>query len=65
MHLFVYALSHWLTCRRGATAIEYALIAGGISVGALVAILLVGDSLKTLFGDTATGVTGQMESRVN
>jgi pilus assembly protein Flp/PilA len=35
----------------GATAIEYALIAGGISIGILVAVTSVGTTMNTLYYD--------------
>jgi Flp pilus assembly pilin Flp len=37
--------------RKGTTAIEYALIAGGISIAILAVVVQVGDSMKTLFYD--------------
>jgi pilus assembly protein Flp/PilA len=51
--------ANFLTCalRRfarqdcGATAIEYALIAGGISIGILVAVTSVGSTMNTLYYD--------------
>lgn len=35
----------------GATAIEYGLIAAGISLGIMAAVYAFGDDLETLFGD--------------
>jgi Flp pilus assembly pilin Flp len=37
--------------RRGATAIEYALIAGGVSIVIAVGVTSIGNSLKTLYFD--------------
>ncbi len=37
----------------GATAIEYALIAGGVGLAILAAVGLIGDELATLFNDLA------------
>ena len=37
----------------GATAIEYALIAGGIALAILVSVGLIGDELAALFNDLA------------
>ncbi len=37
----------------GATAIEYALIAGGIALAIIVSVGLIGDQLATLFNDLA------------
>lgn len=41
---------------RGATAIEYGLIAGGISLAIALAVFLLGDSLETMFGSLATAL---------
>ena len=40
----------------GATAIEYALIAGGISIGILVAVTSVGQTLNTVYYDKLLGL---------
>ncbi len=39
----------WMQDRRGATAIEYGLLAGGIALAILIAVNLLGDNLYTLF----------------
>ncbi len=41
---------------RGATAIEYGLIAAGIAVGISAVVFLFGDDLATLFSDMSTKV---------
>jgi pilus assembly protein Flp/PilA len=41
----------------GATAIEYGLIAAGISIAILVAVQLLGGQLTNLFGALTTAVT--------
>jgi pilus assembly protein Flp/PilA len=41
---------------RGATAIEYGLIAAGIAVGISAVVFAFGDDLSTLFGDMQTQV---------
>lgn len=41
---------------RGATAIEYGLIAAGIAVGISVVVFAFGDDLATLFSDMSTKV---------
>jgi len=42
---------------KGATAIEYALIAGGLSIVILTAVIALGDTVKTdLFGKVATAL---------
>ena len=43
---------------RGATAIEYGLIAGLVAVAIITALSLRGGSLDTLFSDVATQVDG-------
>ena len=48
-------LSAAVNCKRGATAIEYGLIAAGIAVVILVGINLVGTRLETLFNTTIAG----------
>ncbi len=40
--------------RSGTTAIEYALIAGGISIVIVVLVTQIGDNMKTLFYDKIT-----------
>lgn len=39
----------WFCCKGGATAIEYGLIAGGISLAIVGAVFLFGDDLESLF----------------
>jgi pilus assembly protein Flp/PilA len=41
---------------RGATAIEYALIAAGIALVIIASLTLVGDDLKALFAKVSTGL---------
>ena len=41
---------------KGATAIEYGLIAALIAVAAITAMTRVGDALETTFGDAATAL---------
>lgn len=45
----------WLHCRNGTTAIEYALIAAGISLAILVAVFAFGDDMQTLLYDDLAG----------
>lgn len=42
--------------RRGATAIEYGLIAAGIAVAIITVISTVGSNLNTMFGSIASAV---------
>ncbi len=44
----------------GATAIEYGLIAAGISVAIITVVFLIGDSLETAFTD----ISDQLDTRV-
>jgi pilus assembly protein Flp/PilA len=45
----------WKDCETGATAIEYALIAGTISIAILVAVTSVGTSLNAIFQELLAG----------
>jgi pilus assembly protein Flp/PilA len=45
----IYKVLAWIYCDRGATAIEYGLIAGGISLAIVAAVFLLGDDLQGLF----------------
>ena len=47
-------LRHKLADKRGATAIEYALIAAGIAVAIIGAVFALGDELGNFFGDVQT-----------
>jgi len=50
--------NHVLACRRGATAIEYGLIAAGIALVIIAIVAAVGTDLGTLFGTVDTNLTG-------
>ena len=53
----------WLKCRKGATAIEYGLIVGGIAIACLAAIMLMGDDIGIIFdalADTSEDATGDV-----
>ncbi len=41
-------------CRRGATAIEYGLIAGLFSIAMIVSLTITGDNTRTLYDSIAT-----------
>ena len=49
-------------CRRGATAIEYGLIAGMVSVVMLTALTLVGESTAGLYDSIATQIVTAFSS---
>ena len=50
-------IAAFLRDTRGATAIEYALIAAGISVAIVVAVGSIGSSVKTLFTNVRDALT--------
>ena len=52
MHL----LRNFLKCERGATAIEYAIIAGGIALAIVAAVKSIGTPLNDTFTSVAGGV---------
>ena len=49
-----------LLARRGATSIEYALIAAGIALAILMAVFMLGADVENLF----TGVTRQLQTKM-
>jgi pilus assembly protein Flp/PilA len=49
-------LMRFLTDEGGATAIEYAIIAGGISIVIVVAVNSIGSSLNTTFTSISTAI---------
>ncbi len=51
-------MKRFLRERKGATAIEYGLIAGLVAVAIITALSLLGGSLDNLFSDVATQVDG-------
>lgn len=51
-------LFSYVQCQRGATAIEYGLIAGLIAVVIIAAVTLLGGNLQTTFDDLATAISG-------
>jgi len=52
------SLHHFLRDERGATAIEYALIAGLIFLAIVAAIQPIGVALSGIFGQASTGLSG-------
>lgn len=48
-------IARFLTCGRGATAIEYAVIAGSLSIVILVAVTSTGQSLAGIFTSLLAG----------
>ncbi len=53
----------YLKSEEGATAIEYGLIAGGISLAIMAAVFLAGDSLSAMF-DTISSALSEASGRV-
>jgi pilus assembly protein Flp/PilA len=51
-------LFSYIQSQRGATAIEYGLIAGLIAVVIIAAVTLLGGNLQTTFDDLATAISG-------
>lgn len=49
-------LSCFVACERGATAIEYALIAGGISIAIVISGAILGGNVAALFTTVASAV---------
>ena len=49
-------LSSFLKCERGATAIEYAIIAGGIALAIVAGVKSIGTPLNDTFTSAAGGV---------
>jgi len=56
LKLIAKAHARFLTDDKGATAIEYGLIAAGIAVGISVVVFTFGDDLETLFTDMSTEI---------
>jgi pilus assembly protein Flp/PilA len=52
------AIKRFLKNESGATAIEYGLIAAGISVAIIAAVQGLGGSLNTTFGKVSTAIAG-------
>lgn len=53
-------LTRFIRARTGATAIEYALLAGLIAVAIIIGVTATGDSVKASYEDTAAQVAGAM-----
>ena len=49
----------FLHCDRGATAIEYVLIAAGIALAILAAVFAFGDDLSVLYDGLSTALSGE------
>ncbi len=47
----------YVQSEEGATAIEYGLIAGGISLAIMAAVFLAGDSLSAMFGSISSALS--------
>lgn len=49
----------FFTCQKGATAIEYVLIAAGIALAILVAVFAFGDDLSVLYDNLSGALTNE------
>lgn len=52
----------WFHCRSGATAIEYGLMAGGISLTIVATVFLFGSDLNTIFVTLDSSFTANLAS---
>ena len=54
----------WLYCQNGATAVEYGLLAGGISLTIVATVIIFGSDLKSVFvrldSDISAGVASNI-----
>ena len=57
-------LESFLRDERGATAIEYGLIAAMIAVGAIASFTVLGNGLSNLFGSTEAGASSVLDEAV-
>lgn len=60
-------IESYAKCDKGATAIEYGLIAGGISLGILAAVFAFGDDLESMFntiGDAMGAAEGGVDTEL-
>ncbi len=57
MNKFIAKIQAYVMDQDGATAIEYGLIAGGISLAIVAAVFAFGDDLNTLFTNIGTQMT--------
>ena len=53
MHKLMAKFTTWAMEEKGATAIEYGLIAAGVSIAIAVIVFTVGDDLEGLFSDVS------------
>lgn len=58
MTKFIITLQNWFHDEKGATAIEYGLLAAGISIVLVVAAFALGDEIETVFNDLTTAMQG-------
>lgn len=53
-------IAAFIAGQRGATAIEYALMAAGIALGIIVVVFLMGDDVLGLFEDVQSGLSSNL-----
>lgn len=51
-------LKNFINCQRGATVIEYVLIAAGVALALMVALFAFGDEVGILYNGLATALSG-------
>ena len=51
-------LNHYIKCQRGATVIEYVIIAGGIALAIMLAVYAFGGDLGEIFGNLGDATNG-------
>lgn len=58
IHTMMAKITTWAMNREGATAIEYGLIAAGISVAIVAVVFLLGDDIAAAFTEIRTKMSG-------
>jgi pilus assembly protein Flp/PilA len=56
MNKFFAKITTWAMDDEGATAIEYGLIAAGVSIAIAVVVFTLGDDISATFGDVSTAL---------
>ena len=59
LNKFYAKITAWAMDKEGATAIEYGLIAAGISVAIVVVVFTLGDEIQATFTDVQTAISGR------
>lgn len=56
-NFLIYCCSFYVRSNKGATAIEYCLMASAVAIAIIVIVFAVGDNVETLFTDVDTEMT--------